>query len=209
MENSPRDPKIMVMDASYWVIEGLKGGRYKLVQRVPPDIDKDAEFVNLGLTMLELAGFDLRELGLLRRRPVASAKLRLTATEGHKHVPILKIALNCDELDGRRVTIMGAVSISFEQKAICPTEEFLASDLLNCLWLAADDALRAEELEKIGSRLRPGTSTIVSGKVSCTNRGLGGLYGGAIEGITLIVDASEDKVLWTVAAPGSSAKPPP
>jgi hypothetical protein len=63
MRNEPRERD--VIDASYWIIEGRRGDEYKIVQRSPPDLEKDRELIRLGERLLEVAGFDLEDLGLV------------------------------------------------------------------------------------------------------------------------------------------------
>jgi hypothetical protein len=65
LKNDPREQDIVVMDASYWIIEGRRGDEYKIIQRSPPDLEKDRELIRLGERLLEVAGFDLEDLGLV------------------------------------------------------------------------------------------------------------------------------------------------
>jgi len=93
---------------------------------------------------------------------------------------------------------MGAVSLGFEEQAICPTKGFLSGDPLNYLWLSTDDTLDKESLEKIQDSVPSGSYLLVDGTVSCADKGFGDLYGGAIKAITLIVVNDSGRVLWSI-----------
>lgn len=63
MENSPVPQGQVVLDGSRWVLEGVWDGRYKAVQRIFPrrDREEDAAFLDLSLTILNVAGVKMEE----------------------------------------------------------------------------------------------------------------------------------------------------
>ena len=63
IENKPVPAGHMVIDGSHWVLEGLKDGKYKAVQRIFPHKERpqDAPFLEIGLVLLEIGGIDLEE----------------------------------------------------------------------------------------------------------------------------------------------------
>lgn len=114
-----------------------------------------------------------------------------------QHVSILALALDCSSFDGSRVTVIGAASIGFEAQALCPTKEFLSADHINCLWVSTDDVFGKQALESVGEKVTVGDYLLLDATVSCENRGFGGLYGGALEAITLVVVNETGHVLWS------------
>lgn len=64
VENDPTPAGILVLDASRWILEGRRDGRYKAIQRTPPDLEEDRDFLKLAAALLELGRFDLEELQL-------------------------------------------------------------------------------------------------------------------------------------------------
>lgn len=64
LENDPTPAGILVLDASRWILEGRRDGRYKAIQRTPPDLEEDSDFLELAAALLELGRFDLEELQL-------------------------------------------------------------------------------------------------------------------------------------------------
>ena len=114
-----------------------------------------------------------------------------------QHVSILAIALDCSSFDESRVTVVGATSIGFEVQALCPTREFLSGDHINCLWLNTDEKFTRQELDSVGNKIAEGTYLLVDGTVSCESNGFGGLYGGALEKITLVIVNETGQILWS------------
>lgn len=200
LPNRPRPSGTLVMDASYWIIEGVRGGSYKIIHRAPPDLDRDRDFIDIGLSLLELAGFDLEELGLLPRRQRKREPPTRPAKGAKVHASILEVIFKCHESHGRQVTVLGAVDLEFENQALCPTKEFLAADSLNCLWLETDDPWNHKQLEITSKRVRRGDYLIMNGTVSCERRGHWGLYGATLRKITSIIHDSRSEVLWDSSA---------
>lgn len=132
---------------------------------------------------------------------IASFGVALEATndgdqEAPTHVSILSVALDCQPLDGKKVSIIGAASLGFEDHTICATPEFLRGDPINCLWLSVDQKWGPEDFEKVRKQITSGTFLLIDGIVSCANRGFGGLYGATVEDITLVLEHETGKVLW-------------
>lgn len=136
--------------------------------------------------------------------PATTKQESARTTHPSEHVSILEIALDCAPLDGREVTLIGALSLGFESQALCPTSEFLDADRLSCLWLAVDDTWTAEDLARTQEKLTPGTYVMVDGTVSCEDRGFGDLYGASLHRITWIVVDATGEVLWEAGATGGT-----
>jgi hypothetical protein len=113
---------------------------------------------------------------------------------------VLAIALDCQRFDGQQVTLIGAISLGFEDHSLCPTPEFLDMDPVSCLWLTTGERLTDELLHRVAEGLERGDPVVIDGTVSCASRGHMSLSGGSLREITLIASNRTGFVLWDASA---------
>lgn len=194
--NRPDEADTIVMDSPYWLLEGCSAAAYKVVQRSPPIIGRDEEFLRVAYTLLRLAGFDVTDLGLEGLGGGTPQPTDSNFDEELIELPLLKIALDCHRFAGKRVSVVGAVVLEIENRRICPTEEFLLSDPLNCLWLRLAPPFDVEALRMATEVADDGDYIYIEGAVSCYDRTSDGEYGGILEEISRIISFKSGAVLW-------------
>jgi hypothetical protein len=111
-------------------------------------------------------------------------------------VSLLKLVVNCDDYEGKEVTVNGAGSFGFEDHRICPTKEFLDSDSMSCLWLTTDGVFSGEVVDRLARRVKRGASLTIDATVSCKERGHLAMGAGGLVKISLVVDRDKSRVLW-------------